>query len=78
MQKKLIGLFAGLVVAVALLITSQAQAGEKISICHTTGSSSNPVLRLNVSVNALPAHLAHGDFLPNAYGACTEGDPVPE
>ena len=38
----------------------------KVTICHHTGSGSNPFVTITVSVNALPAHLAHGDTI----GAC--------
>ncbi len=38
--------------------------GEKVDICH------NEKKTMNISVNALPAHLDHGDFV----GTC-EGGP---
>jgi hypothetical protein len=41
---------------------------DKVTICHRTGSSSNPTNTIMVSRNAVPAHLRHGD---------TEG-PCPE
>ena len=37
--------------------------GEKVDICH------NEKKTINISVNAIPAHLAHGDFV----GTCEDG-----
>jgi hypothetical protein len=32
-----------------------------VTICHATGSSTNPYVQITISENALPAHLAHQD-----------------
>jgi hypothetical protein len=32
-----------------------------VTICHHTGSRTNPTVTITVSRNALPAHFAHGD-----------------
>jgi hypothetical protein len=40
----------------------------KQDICHQTGNGSFHVI--NVSANAVPAHLRHGDVLTDEYGAC--------
>lgn len=37
--------------------------GQKVTICHVTGSEKNPNVTIRVSVNAMTAHLAHGDTL---------------
>jgi hypothetical protein len=42
---------------------------EKVDICHNTNSAKNPLVTINVSVNAIPAHLSHGDFV----GTCEDG-----
>lgn len=48
-------------------IVSEVRSNEKISLCHNTGTGTYNLI--NVSVNADPAHRAHGDGVP--------GGPVP-
>jgi hypothetical protein len=40
--------------------SAQGQYGKKVTICHHTGSGT---VTITISVNALPAHLAHGDTI---------------
>lgn len=62
----IVTLLVPLVLIVAL--ASSAIAGEKQTVCHETGNGS--VHQITVSVNAVPAHLRHGDVLVDEYGDC--------
>ncbi|MCA1677370.1 MAG: hypothetical protein LC799_36060, partial [Actinobacteria bacterium] len=50
-------------VLVAFLAPTPASAepAQKVTICHATGSETNPYVRITVSVNAVEAHRAHQD-----------------
>jgi hypothetical protein len=53
--------------------------GVKVDVCHLTGSVKNPVVLINISENAVQAHLDHGDFLADAVTGCTVNpDPDPD
>lgn len=41
--------------------------GGKVDVCHF---ASHKYVEINVSANALPAHLRHGDVMPDEYGDC--------
>jgi Ca2+-binding RTX toxin-like protein len=56
---------------VGMASVSQAAPADKVTICHATGSATNPYVVITVSENALPAHEAHGDFrLDDASKGC--------
>ena len=65
-------LAAALIPAVIFVAAGTATAfgasQGKEDVCHLTGNGSYHLI--NVSVNALPAHLRHGDVLPDEYGSC--------
>jgi hypothetical protein len=54
-------------VAVNVIDVRCGNKNDKVSVCHATGSSSNPNTQICVSANAVPAQLANGGTL----GACT-------
>ena len=49
--------------------TTVTVPSKKVTICHRTGSKKKPYHKIRVSINALKAHLRHGDILAGA-GAC--------
>ncbi len=54
---------------------SDVQANEKITICHNTSSAKNPVVMIEISVNALDRHvLNHGDIDPYQVWEDADGD----
>jgi len=48
--------------------TGLTESNEKVTICHIPPGNPGNAHSITVSVNAVPAHLAHGDSL----GACDE------
>lgn len=69
------------IAGIALIgVTAPANAGDKgddkVSICHATGSESNPFVSITVSKNALNGngHASHsGDLIPAPAGGCPGG-----
>jgi hypothetical protein len=65
------------VILIAVLATlgigaSLAMGNDKVDICHIPPGNPDNAHTINVSVNAIPAHLAHGDTL----GECGSGGPI--
>ena len=58
---------AALIMSLALLalvaMPASAAPASKVTICHATGSSTNPYVRITVSEEAVEAHSAHQDRL---------------
>jgi uncharacterized lipoprotein YddW (UPF0748 family) len=49
------------------VIDARCGKGDKVLVCHKTGSSGNPAMQVCVSPNAVPAHVAKG----GAVGICS-------
>ncbi|MGH2468069.1 MAG: hypothetical protein ACRDGL_10140, partial [Candidatus Limnocylindrales bacterium] len=68
LRTRLLALVLPLVIVGGFASTAFANGGPagKVNICHF---ASHKYVEINVSVHAEPAHLAHGDVLPDQYGA---------
>lgn len=61
-------LIPAMVLVAATTATAVGQPQGKVDVCHRTGNGS--FHEINISGNALPAHMRHGDVLPDEYGDC--------
>lgn len=78
------GVLAGALGLTGISGRASAQA-TTVQVCHLTGDPENPVVRISVSGNAIPAHEAHGDTIdpefssdPNNCDGCGIVCPTPE
>ncbi len=70
MKRKYAAVVLVIVLASLGAVASVAVGNDKVDICHIPPGNPANAHVINVSVNAIPAHLAHGDNL----GQC--GGPV--
>ncbi|MDP9468016.1 MAG: hypothetical protein M3P32_04660, partial [Chloroflexota bacterium] len=65
-------LIPALIIAIfAVGAVAAGGSSGKVELCHWTGKK---FVEIRVSVNAKPAHLAHGDVEPDEYGDCAGDD----
>jgi hypothetical protein len=56
------------VLAIGLGASTFAAGGQsRVTICHHAG---HRYVQITIAEPALPAHLAHGDLMPDEYGDC--------
>ena len=61
-MKKALALVIGAAIIIGMTYgASSMRAADKVLVCHVVGNGSAHVI--DISRNALPAHLAHGDSL---------------
>lgn len=67
-------------ITTALLLASSGfvyAGANKVDICHTTDSETNPWVVISIADAAYDSHIAHGDIDVNDDGSCGDdgGDP---
>lgn len=81
-MKKFIALGVGVLVSFSLITPALANEDkpEKVTLCHSTGSETNPWVEISVSenaVNGINKHLKHGDFIVTNEEPCNDDDDSP-
>jgi hypothetical protein len=56
--------------------SSTGTAAPKVWLCHHTGSWKHPYHLIDVSADASPAHLRHGDVEPGTGNTCPTAHPA--
>jgi hypothetical protein len=64
----LTALLPAMVLVAATTASAFGSPQGKVDVCHRTGNGS--FHEINISANALPAHMRHGDVMPDEYGDC--------
>lgn len=62
--------FAGDVTGFFSNVASAGYGGDKVTICHKTGSAKKPYNEITVSKSAVKAHQGHGDIIPAPPTGC--------
>ena len=56
---------AALAIGIGATVVDAGQ--DKVTICHL---ASHKYVKISVAEPAVPAHMAHGDLMPDEYGDC--------
>lgn len=65
------GLAAGALAGVGLAKVVAADSSSNVTLCHQTGSATNPWVLITVAPSAATTLLANGDKYPNSDGTCS-------
>jgi len=71
-KQRILGIVVVACLAAAALVTS-APAANKVSLCHWSKHDAT-YWRVDVSVNSIPAHMMHGDYV---YDGTCDYEPEP-
>jgi hypothetical protein len=68
-RRFLVAIVVPALIVTIFAVSSVAGAGHagKVALCHW---ANHKFVEISVSVNAMPAHLAHGDVVTDEYGDC--------
>jgi len=80
-MKRVYALATGAAVVAAMTLGALSlKAGDKVAVCHVEGQKSGRAHVIEISINAVLKHLAHGDSLEGATGLNPgeDCDPTPE
>jgi hypothetical protein len=70
-MKKILSLLGMALIALVLISsTEKGNNDKKIIVCHIPPGNPANAHDIEISVNALPAHLAHGDFVGGCHSEC--------
>lgn len=71
-MKRILAFAAGAALIVGMTMGAHSlRAASRIHICHVEGQQSGRAHVIEISDNAVPAHLGHGDSLEAAFGLNT-------
>lgn len=67
LTRALLALLVPLIVMIAFSASALAVGAGKVDVCHF---ANHKFVEISISVNALSAHMQHGDVVLDQYGDC--------